>query len=792
MRNLYITALFILMTLGVSAQNQGSIGGTVTTADGSPAEFVNVTLKGTSRGAIADRKGKFVIAPVPAGTYTVVASFVGLETQEQQVEVLSGKRATIDFTLKESAQQLDEIIVAETRGVYTINEPSSSLRLTTPLLETPQNIQMVTSDVLRDQQVISMSDGVLRNVSGAVRSEHWGDLYTNVLSRGSQVQAFRNGFNVVNSYWGPLTEDMSFVDHIEFVKGPAGFMLSSGDPSGLYNVVTKKPTGKSQGEVAFTVGSFDLYRTSLDLDGKLSSDGRLLYRLNIAGQNKKSHRPNEFNDRYTIAPVISYQLDDKTKLTLEYTLQLANMSDVGSYYVYDTHGIGTLPVDFTTLPAGLPATKINDQSLYVNLQHDFNEAWKLTAQVARFDYRQDGSSMWPTAVNPDNTMIRSVGIWQSQSEMNMAQVFVNGDFTTGSVRHRVLAGLDLANKSYLADWSQSHNLDTLDGEFDLSNPNIGAPNAGYPVFDKSTPLSERAGLGGSFQDSRYYGFYAQDELGFFENRARLTVAARYTYIKQTYYGSAEAKHVTPRVGLSVNLTPSTTAYALYDQAFTPQSGVLTSGKSVKPITGNNIEFGLKRNWADGRFTSSLAFYRILKNNELTADPNAPMNSGLSVELGQKQAQGIEFDVRGSLLPGLTATANYAYTDSKVTKVTEGVTVVNVGDVVPGFARHTANLWLGYSFQEGVLRGFGASLGYTMLAGRQTYWDALPDPSQELPTYHKVDAGLFWESKSIRIAANVFNVLDEFLYSGSYYAWQNFYYTQTEAPRNFRLSVNYRF
>lgn len=792
MRSFYVMVLMLLVAFGIQAQNHGSIGGTITTSEGEPAEFVNVVIKGTSKGATADRKGRFVIAPVAPGSYTVVASFVGLETQERDVEVIAGQRATVDFALKESAAQLDEIIIAGSRGVYTINEPSSSLRLTTPLLETPQNIQMITSDALRDQQVISMSDGVLRNVSGAYRSEHWGDMYTQVLSRGSQVQAFRNGFNVVNSYWGPLTEDMSFVDHIEFVKGPAGFMLSSGDPSGLYNVVTKKPTGQTKGEVNFTLGSYDLYRTSLDLDGKLSSDGRLLYRFNVAGQNKKSHRPNEYNDRYTIAPVISYQLDDKTKLTAEYTLQLANMSDVGSYYVYDTRGIGTLPVDFTTLPAGLPGTKIKDHSLYLNLQHNFNNAWRLTAQVARFDYKFDGSSMWPVAVNPDATMIRGVGLWEAKSEMNMAQVFVNGEFTTGTVKHRVLGGLDLANKSYLADWGQSHALDSIGGEFDLNAPNIGAPNNGYPAFDKSIPLEVRAAAAGSFQDQRYYGVYVQDELGFLENKIRLTLAGRYTYIKQSYYGSQEAKHFTPRVGLSVSITPTTAAYALYDQAFTPQTGVLSNGKDVQPITGNNYELGIKRNWADGRWTSTLALYSILKNNELTADPNAPVNSGLSIELGQKRAQGVEFDVRGTILPGLTATANYAFTDSKVTKVTEGVTAISEGDVVPGFAKHTANVWLGYAIQNGVLRGFGASLGYTMMSGRETYWDPLPDPAQALPTYSKFDAGLFWESKSIRVSANVFNVFDEFLYSGSYYAWQNFYYTQTEAPRNFRLSVNYRF
>jgi iron complex outermembrane receptor protein len=250
-------------------------------------------------------------------------------------------------------------------------------------------------DLLRDQQVISMSDGLIRNVSGVVRSEHWGDLYANISARGSQVQAFRNGFNVVNSYWGPLTEDMSFVENVEFVKGPAGFMLSSGDPSGLYNVVTKKPTGITKGEASITLGSYALFRTTLDLDGKLGSSGKLLYRLNLSAQNKESHRANEYNDRYVIAPVISYQLDEKTKLTLEYNYQRANMSNVGSFYIFSPESFKEFAVDFTTLPAGTPGTEIDDHSVYLNVQHDFNKDWKITAQVAKYIYNQIGTSMWP-------------------------------------------------------------------------------------------------------------------------------------------------------------------------------------------------------------------------------------------------------------------------------------------------------------------------------------------------------------------------------------------------------------
>jgi iron complex outermembrane receptor protein len=340
---------------------------------------------------------------VKTGTHSLLISYVGLATQEKQVEVVAGETVNVAFTLTESANQLEEVIV-KGGNLYKSDQLSSSLKLMTPILETPQNIQVVTSQILADQQVISMSDGLIRNVSGATRLEHWGDMYANISMRGSQIQAFRNGFNVVSSSWGPLTEDMSFVDHIEFVKGPAGFMLANGDPSGLYNVVTKKPTGQNKGEASFTTGSFGLYRAALDLDGKLNKTGKLLYRLNLAGQNKGSFRPFEYNNRYSIAPVVSYQLDDKTKLTAEYTMQYAKMSDVGSYYVFSPEGYASLPRDFTTLSPGLSPTKMKDQSIYLNLQHQINEDWKLTAQVAYFNYQQNGSSMWPNTVNPERNI----------------------------------------------------------------------------------------------------------------------------------------------------------------------------------------------------------------------------------------------------------------------------------------------------------------------------------------------------------------------------------------------------
>ncbi len=792
-----LLALLLIASANLLSAQTGSIHGSIRTSDGYAAEYVNVGLKGTNHGTNTNSKGEFEIKKVHPGTYTLVSSYIGLETKEIQVQVKANEETNVTtITLKENSNQLKDVVISSNINKTNPNNVSPSLRINTPLIELAQNIQIVTNNSLKQQQIISMSDGVLRNVSGAARAEHWGDLYTNIVSRGSQIQAFRNGFNVVNSYWGPLTEDMSVVDHIEFVKGPAGFMLSNGDPGGLYNVVTKKPTGQTKGEASITLGSFDLYRTALDLDGKLSKNNRLLYRLNVSAQNKKSHRPNERNNRYAIAPVISYQLDNSTKLTLEYNYQHADMSNIGSYYVFGVNGYETLPVDFTSLPAGTPGQKINDHSFFVNMTHDFNDKWKLTAQAGHFIYNQKGCSMWPSSIDSNGKIIREVDIWDAKSKMTMGQIFINGDVNTGEVRHRVLGGVDLANKNYMADWGQGHLLDSANAPFDPLNPNLGIPANGYPEFDRTTPLEQRAQASGGLMDLHSASLYLQDELGFFDNKIRLTLAGRYTVLRQSAWGGKpdSASRFTPRVGLSATVAKDLSVYALYDQAFVPQSGRLASGGKVQPITGNNMEIGVKRNWMDGRWNTTLAIYRIVKNNELTADPFSPPASGLSIELGQKLSQGIEFDLRGTLAKGLTLTANYAFTDSKINKVTEGVTVVKVGDLVPGFAKHTANAWLSYKLTGTPLKGTGISLGCTYLGGRATYWESAPTPDKEMNDYFKLDGGLFWENDKINITVNVFNILNTYLYSGSYESWMSTptYVWQTEAPRNFRLSVNYKF
>ncbi|PRB02991.1 TonB-dependent siderophore receptor [Chryseobacterium sp. MYb7] len=710
------------------------------------------------------------------------------------------------------SNDIEEVIVnGRYYKKYVEKQGSSSLRLDEALIKIPQNISIITNKALEDQQVTTLSDGVLRNVAGAQRLEHWGDMYTRVNMRGSRASAFMNGVNVTSN-WGPLSEDMSYVDHIEFIKGPSGFLMSNGEPSGIYNIVTKKPTGNPlNGTARLTLGSFNMYRGEADIDTKITS--KVAFRLNLMAQNKNSFRDYEFNDRYIINPSLKVDLSDKTTLTAEYIYQKAKMSEVGSAYVFSFQGYKAKPVGYTLTDPGIDPTKVDNNTININLQHKFNENWKLTSQLTYVNEYTMGSDLWP-AMFEGNHMIRRLNYWEADNTMKFGQVFLNGLVKTGPVNHKILAGLDLGSKKYMADWSQGYNLDkyNANGDFDPVTNNVAdhnywyntdtsnydingegayyGPNntAAYKPFNKSTPLSVRAGAGSTI-DQRYTGLYLQDELGFFNDALRLTLAARYTNVKEVNYGvKSEANRITPRIGLSYSIDENMSAYALYDQSFVPQVGLFRDGTTASPLTGNNIEVGFKKDWFSGKWNTTLSLYNINKNNEITGDPDLTNNPNgkYSILLGKTRVQGVEFDLKGEIVKGFNAIFNYAFTENKFTETTA---TRKEGDRVPGYAKHTANGWLNYTFSNNILEGFGLSFGGTYMADRSS-WDWGSTNTLQMADYVKFDAGASWENSKFRVNFNVFNIFNRYLYSGSPYA--GYYYYQADAPRNFRITIGYKF
>ncbi|MBU2996466.1 TonB-dependent receptor [Cellulophaga baltica] len=774
---LAFVAIFGMISFAMAQTS--TINGKVVTLNGKPIADVTVRLVNTSFGVMTKKDGKFILNNVPLGDYTLEVSSIGYAKSSITVNVISNKSTTIKtIKLQEKDEALQEVVVNGRQNKYNVKTPSTSLRLKTEIVNLPQNIQVISSDLLQDQQATSIMDGVIRNVSGVTMLEHWGH-FARINMRGFRLPAFRNGINIEDS-WGPLSEDMSTVERIEFVKGPAGFMMSAGEPGGFYNVVTKKPTINKVAQVSVATGSFDSYRATADFGGKLTENGKLLYRLNGMYQTADSHRGGEDVERFGITPSLTYNISDKTALTAQLSVQDAE-SYIGSAYVFapTADGYGSLDRDFKFTDSNYPATDIQEVSLFTNFSHQFSDNWSFESQFAYMRYDQVGNSIWLWSLDSDTgDATRYISIWDALSVGKYFQAYLNGKFDTGTVSHKILGGFDFSEKKYWADFNQYAIID-VDEPFNIYNPTYG--NSVLPEFDRSVDLQFRDGVYsyGSINRSIYF----QDEIGFLQDKIRLTLAGRYTNLTTDGKDENDEKF-SPRFGLSVDVIPTLKAYALYDQSFIGQTGLSESGDYFDPVEANDIEGGIKKTFFDGRLKTSLGVYQITKQNVLVTDPD---NVNFSIQLGEVQSKGVEFDLQGEVTPELNVILNYANTNVEITEDSDPDLI---GTRVAGHAKHVTNGWVNYTFaEESKLRGFGASLGYQYQIDRST-WAWGSDNESDLPDYFRLDGGLSWQNSKLRIQANVNNILDEYLYSGSDYG--TYLYWQSEPGINGRLTLTYSF
>lgn len=172
MKHLFF-ALGLLLSTMVFAQEVGTIEGVITDKDtgNQPLPFANVQVKGTTLGTTTDFDGKYSIGNVPAGTHTVVLSFVGYETVEiPNVVVEAGKFTNISTAMSASAAALDEVIIK----VQTSREREEAL-----LLEQKKAVSIkesIGAQQLAKQGVTDAATATTK-ISGVGSSEASGDIF---------------------------------------------------------------------------------------------------------------------------------------------------------------------------------------------------------------------------------------------------------------------------------------------------------------------------------------------------------------------------------------------------------------------------------------------------------------------------------------------------------------------------------------------------------------------------------------------------------------------------------------
>jgi len=115
--------IIFMLALGMFSglMAQGSIYGTVTDQDGNSLPGANVAVEGSSLGAAADGNGGYMISGVPAGSYTVSATYIGYEAASQSVSVGAGA-AQADFSLTMSALAGGAVTVIGSRFAHTAED----------------------------------------------------------------------------------------------------------------------------------------------------------------------------------------------------------------------------------------------------------------------------------------------------------------------------------------------------------------------------------------------------------------------------------------------------------------------------------------------------------------------------------------------------------------------------------------------------------------------------------------------------------------------------------------------
>lgn len=669
---------------------------------------------------------------------------------------------------------------------YNIKEMSEGLRLRTSLLNTSQNIQILDGEIFRDQAVTNLNESLTRNVSGTMREELHNGISPDIYSRAGYISAQRNGVDLRPLGKGPIGDDVAIIDRVEFLKGPAGFMHAMSDPAGSYNVVTKKPTGETRRSIDVLMGSFNQLRAAVDLEGKFEGAEKLQYRLNLMGMKANGFMEHDRNNRILFAPSLKYQINERSSITAEYIYQQLNYLLLSEAQM-SPYGYGTLPNDFTITDPSVRPFSGNDHNMFLTYQNSFKNNWEFTAKASYITMGYDGSIFWVNGANKQNPDILDRNLVYDSNKYNVfsTQFYLNGNFNTGRLKHNFITGVDINNKS-------SNSRDTW-----------GTATAVYPLSISNPVYSTTImnnGIGGDFASENdfysegniverrlfYASVYAMDELSMLNDRLRITLGLRLTasYGNSTDYGAKTETDdlvLTPRLGVNYSLTKDASLYFLHDRTYLPQSGISVEGNALKPIRGINYELGFKRDWAEGRWNTTLAIYHIERNQLVSVDPT----SNLIYQTGVSQSRGFEFDMKGQLAKGLNAIVNYAYTDSEITE--DEYNPELIGRATPNLVKHIQNTWLNYYLPIQKLSGFSLSAGYQLLMGRT---ERFPNAtSQPLEDNFRLDVGAGWNNEKYKINLIVNNVLNRKMYST---AWRNgandMYYWVQMAPIHARLSL----
>jgi len=628
---------------------------------------------------------------------------------------------------------------------YRATRSATATRTDTPIAATPVSIQVVPREVIRDQAAFDAAE-VFRNVSGTRPGFTQADVSERVsaIVRGFEPQIYYNGFPTR----GVSILDLANVERLEVLKGPASMVFGQVEPGGLVNIVPEAPRSEPFVEIAQRIGSYEHYRTDIDVGAPLDENGTLLGRLNVSYTDSDSFRDFVDLERILLAPSLTWRPNDRTEVRVDVSHAREEQPwDDGVSFTAD--GEPPSDVDIFLNEPGLDGIEAETTFASLRATHDLTD-WLTLRGVFQFnDDEFEFEAVRKRAFAPivDNKVQR---FFDDGKTTNRGYQFigdVRADFDLWDMEHSLLVGVDLRTDEQTFDARRDFQTDL---SVDIENPQRGLPPLSLDTIQSTTT------------DTDWAGVYIQNQVALLpDDRLKLLLGGRYDSVTidrggDFGEGKATEEAFTGRVGALYQLTDWMSPFASFSQSFLPVSPTTTGpgGGTLDPEEGEQYEVGVKFSHLGGRLSSTLAVYRINKDNvPISLESGAGLVNG-----GEQRSQGIEYDLSGEILPGWQIIASYAYTDTEVLEsdfLPEGGRFRNVPD-------HSGSLWSTYAFQPGSrLEGFGFGGGVFGASDRE----GAQDNSFELDSYAVVDAMAWYETSlaggaTLRLQFNVENLFDK--------------------------------
>ncbi len=246
---------FTFFISNIFAQNTGMVKGKVTDSETGEALIgVNMVIQGTSTGFTTNMEGKYGFSLRP-GTYTLLVSYVGYESQRESFSIEAGGTKELDFKLNATLLDLgEELVVLGSRTIRSVTETPVPVDIITAKdieeaghTELNQVLRSLAPSFNASQQTIS--DGTDHIMPASLRGLGPDQVLVLVNGKRRHSSALVN----VNGTFGRGTVGVDLnaiplaaIERIEVLRDGAAAQYGSDAIAGVINIVLKRQTNDLQ------------------------------------------------------------------------------------------------------------------------------------------------------------------------------------------------------------------------------------------------------------------------------------------------------------------------------------------------------------------------------------------------------------------------------------------------------------------------------------------------------------------------------------------------------------------